>query len=185
MLNKQNELQKEITHRRKPLEDDIKLNLIKELIEFEEHLGDIRSETWKECKLFDVDKAREELIDVWFFYLQLINFKNEMEGPTKIFEKYTMNLVEESFRDGMESIGYGYKMNMEYLIRDIYTCEHDYIPYEAAECIGNLFRQLGCDMDMFKDMFYKKLDKNFKRARKQLQSTWTATEGDVGRGVTS
>ena len=89
ILNLQKYLDESIHSSRERTLEDIKLSLIAELIELNEETK-YSHKTWK-TKEYDRDKELEELTDVYFFFAQLINYKNrdgrfQMEHYCKEFE---------------------------------------------------------------------------------------------------
>ena len=58
----------------------IKLSLIAEAVEFNEETKDTHK-TWKPFK-YDKEKELEELVDVWFFTAQLINYAEMIDQIT-------------------------------------------------------------------------------------------------------
>ena len=57
--------------------DDIKLSLIEECIEFNKETKDSHK-TWKP-HIYSKEKELEELVDIWFFVAQLVNFAESVE----------------------------------------------------------------------------------------------------------
>ena len=74
IINLQKHLDENLNNVRERTLEDIKLSLIAELIEFNEETK-YSHMTWK-TKEYDRDKELEELTDVYFFFAQLINYKN-------------------------------------------------------------------------------------------------------------
>ena len=89
ILGLQGILDERMNNTRERTEEDIKLSLIAELIELNEETK-YSHKTWK-TKEYNRDKELEELTDVYFFFAQLINYKNrdgrfQMEHYCKEFE---------------------------------------------------------------------------------------------------
>ena len=72
ILNLQKHLDENLNNVRKRTLGDIKLSLIAEVIEFNEETPESHK-TWK-TKPYDKAKELEELTDIYFFYVQYINF---------------------------------------------------------------------------------------------------------------
>ena len=74
ILNLQKYLGESLNNIRERTLEDIKLSLIAELIELNEETK-YSHKTWK-TKEYDRDKELEELTDVYFFFAELVNYKN-------------------------------------------------------------------------------------------------------------
>ena len=72
ILNLQKHLDENLNNVRKRTLEDIKLSLIAEVIEFNEETPESHK-TWK-TKPYDKEKELEELVDIWFFMAQLVNY---------------------------------------------------------------------------------------------------------------
>lgn len=64
-------------------EQQILLSMVAEVIEFNEEL-ECSHKTWKTKINHSIEKQKEEIVDVLFFYLQLINYKKREKGTYKI-----------------------------------------------------------------------------------------------------
>ena len=113
ILKLQKRLDESIHSSRERTEEDIKLSLIAELIELNEETK-YSHKTWK-TKEYNREKELEELTDVYFFFAQLINYRNrdgrfEIEYYCREFELFPnyyadsyftrliYNLLDNSFR---------------------------------------------------------------------------------------
>lgn len=74
ILKLQKHLDENLNNVRERTEEDIIISTIAELIEFNEETKDSHK-TWK-TKEYDRNKELEELTDVYFFFAQLVNYKN-------------------------------------------------------------------------------------------------------------
>ena len=72
ILKLQKHLDESIHSSRERTLKDIKLSLIAEVIEFNEETPESHK-TWK-TKPYDKEKELEELVDIWFFMAQLVNY---------------------------------------------------------------------------------------------------------------
>ena len=113
ILKLQKRLDESIHSSRERTEEDIKLSLIAEVIELNEETK-YSHKTWK-TKEYNREKELEELTDVYFFFAQLINYRNrdgrfEIEYYCREFELFPnyyadsyftrliYNLLDNSFR---------------------------------------------------------------------------------------
>lgn len=77
ILNLQKYQDKHIKNCRIRTLDDIKMSLIEECTEFNKETKDSHK-TWKP-HIYNKEKELEELVDIWFFVAQLVNFAESVE----------------------------------------------------------------------------------------------------------
>lgn len=88
ILKLQKHLDESIHSSRERTEEDIKTSMIAELIEFNEETKDSHK-TWKP-HIYNKEKELEELVDIWFFMAQLINYAESI-GHISIQEVTRLN----------------------------------------------------------------------------------------------
>ena len=151
ILELQKHLDESIHNSRERTEEDIKLSLIAELIEFNEETK-CSHKTWK-TKEYDRDKELEELTDVYFFFAQLINYKSR-DGRFQI-EYYC-----EEFE-----IFPGYYAGA-YFTRLMYNLlDNDFRWFFCS--LLTLSKKLGYTKDDILNCYWKKWQKNMERIGKE------------------
>lgn len=162
LLNKQAVLDKTIGEKRgtgfKPRERtgwDIKLSMIAEIIEFNEETLETHK-TWKEKK-FDIDKAKEEAIDILFFFLQLVNYYRYNETNENRNIRIFIRDVDKGIYDPIIPRKY----NLLILINKVIEGRIEHIYHQLC----NIFLSLEMTKEDIANEYIKKWNKNMCRIK--------------------
>lgn len=89
LLEKQKILTSKMNYIREPKIEDIILAITEELLEVSRALGKESYKVWKEVKT--TETAKQEVVDIWFFFLQYINlpiFEDSRDELYEMFDNY-------------------------------------------------------------------------------------------------
>lgn len=163
LLNKQAELDRMIDRERpngfKPRErtqQDIKLSMIAEIIEFNEETLETHK-TWKEKK-FDIDKAKEEAIDILFFFLQLLNCKET--------NQYFVEMIVKNIDNGSLKL---YSQKKDYNLLKLVQSVSDFCIMGIYDELIRIFASLDMTTEDIIEEYMEKWHKNVKR----IEEEWT------------
>ena len=159
ILNLQKHLDENLNNVRKRTLGDIKLSLIAEVIEFNEETPESHK-TWK-TKPYDKEKELEELTDIYFFYVQYINFyaptleQEQFEEHNDIFANIEK---QQGFEDYIDLVS----------ILDIIRELFNYCPLsDMLEKLLYLTYKYGYTTDDILKTYWEKWQKNMKRIGKE------------------
>lgn len=137
------------------------LSMIAEIIEFNEELT-CSHKTWKTKTDHSLDKQKEELIDILFFFLQFINNKKKED---ELFSTNSLSWLFNNF--DKDKILYSLNDNNTVicLIGDI---THDYF-YSIATNIVKLLNRFDITQNEFYELYYNKWQINMERVNKKVE----------------
>lgn len=133
----------------------IKLSLIAEAIEFNEETKDTHK-TWKPFK-YDKEKELEELVDVWFFTAQLINYAEMIDQITilerKELDKFFIDIdVNFDFRVDILTVIFNLKPSvfcydwLKFFIKDLMIVTNKY-GYTTKDILEGYYKKLKKNLD--------------------------------------
>lgn len=140
-------------------DEDIKMSIIAEVIEFNEETK-FSHKTWKE-KEFNEEKLKEESIDILFFFLQFINKK--IRNITILESNFFIRQWDILFNDKCRIV---YSDGLELAIIKNVSCD-DIL--RAFTHLIDLYRVYGISQDEVYSIYYKKWQKNMQR----IKEDWT------------
>lgn len=142
---------------------DIILSMVAEIIEFNEETRNSHK-TWKE-KDFDLDKMKEEAVDILFFLAQLINHLKEEFTITKTngINRYWEIQWEKKYTIETNELEL-----LEYVVCD-YICSSVYKLTGIIRSLVNIYKMNDISEQEVYDIYYKKWQKNIGR----IKGDWT------------
>lgn len=138
----------------------IKLSLIAECMEFNEETRDTHK-TWKPFK-YDKEKELEELVDVWFFAAQMVNYSYENRDITTLERKELLKFFED------DNLAYSGDIEILDVIFDVRSpvMDYDYLKFLILDLIV-ITNKYGYTTKDILEGYYKKLNKNLGRVGKE------------------
>lgn len=156
ILKLQKHLDKNLNNVRPRCLRDIKMSLIAECVEFNEETKESHK-TWK-SKEYNKSMELEELTDIYFFFAQMINFKDTVYNYARI-----KHLVAVDF-NGWQIKDYGsHVLSTLNLISNIIN---DNVLY-AIDNLMEMTQKLGYSKDDILNCYWEKWQKNMKRIGKE------------------
>lgn len=162
ILKLQKHLDKSLNNIRPRCLRDIKMSLIAECIEFNEETPQSHK-TWK-TKPYNKEKELEELTDIWFFVVQMINYCNDNENLSilqiKNLNKYFSNDFSEYIEPNTLNI-----LNIIFYLKGERT-DYDYFKFLIMDLMV-LTNQYGYRTYDILNCYWEKWQKNMKRIGKE------------------
>ncbi|WP_336181985.1 dUTPase [Fusobacterium polymorphum] len=160
ILKLQKHLDESIHSSRERTLEDIKLSLIAEVIEFNEETPESHK-TWK-TKPYDKEKELEELVDIWFFVAQLVNYAENIQHIS--IQEVTR--LGNFFKD--DNIYTNKNISVLTIIFNLRspTMSYEYLKWVIIDLI-NLTNQYGYTTNDILNCYWEKWQKNMKRIGKE------------------
>ena len=139
---------------------DIKKSLIAECIEFDEETKDSHK-TWKKLN-YNKEKELEELVDIWFFVAQLVNYSYENRDITTLERKELFKFFED------DNLAYTGDINVLDVIFDVRSpiMDYDYLKFLILDLMV-ITNKYGYTKNDILDIYWKKFNKNLERIGKE------------------
>ena len=157
ILNEHEKFQKQIKQWRKRSYNDAVISCIAEIVEFNEEIGYYAHDTWKK-KEYSREKMLEELVDVLFFFFELLEIKKVSK---KVIAKLSKAIKDKYFFD--EVLSMDNNLFLQLILKLIFL-EYE----EFLKIFFKIAKIYNVKLDEVEEVFYKKLEKNYKR----ISSEW-------------
>ena len=160
MLELQKHLDSKICSFRSRVIKDIKKSLIAECIEFDEETKDSHK-TWKKLN-YNKEKELEELVDIWFFVAQLVNYSYENRDITTLERKELFKFFED------DNLAYTGDINVLDVIFDVRSpiMDYDFLKFLILDLMV-ITNKYGYTKNDILDVYWKKFNKNLERIGKE------------------
>ena len=142
-------------------EQQILLSMVAEVIEFNEEL-ECSHKTWKTKKHYSLEKQKEELVDVIFFFLQLINHKKKENDN---YEPYSIIRIFDTLNNDRTHSSINHNESALELISNIAKGSYYFIAYHIIAFI-NYFEISQAELY---DLYFTKWQINMDRVDKKVE----------------
>ena len=155
ILNLQKHLDKHINNCRVRTINDIKLSLIEECTEFNKETKDSHK-TWK-THIYNKEKELEELVDIWFFVAQLVNYAESighisMQEVTRLSNFFKDDNIYTDKNISVLTIIFDLRSSkmhydwLKFLIMDLINLSH-YYAYTTKDILEGYWKKLNYNLN--------------------------------------